>query len=754
MKTTQIARRRTLSTAALDRMNRESDAIRQVVHGRCDHPHAVLGPKHLKAEEHSDKVVIRTFKPNADRAWVIAADERQFQPMRRIHPDGVFETVCCRSFLKSGQRHYKIRYTQEQTTMTDHDPYSFEPLLSDMDLHLFNEGNHFDIYEKLGAHQRTVDGVKGINFAVWAPNAQAISVVGDFNGWDGRQHPLLKRVPSGVWEIFIPSLEVGELYKFRLVDCHGQEVEKSDPFGFGAELPPRTASIVRDLSAYQWQDSDWIAKRSKVNPLEQPVSVYELHPGSWKHEEGKDNGWMNYRDLAHQVVGYCLEMGFTHIELMPISEHPYTGSWGYQTVGYFSPTSRYGTPEDFMYFVDFCHQNEIGVIIDWVPAHFPKDVHGLAKFDGTALYEHADPRQGEHPDWGTLVFNYDRTEVQNFLISNALFWMEKYHIDGLRVDAVASMLYLDYSREEGEWVPNEFGGRENLGAINFMKRMNEKVHEQFPGVLTLAEESTAWGGVSRPTYTGGLGFSIKWNMGWMNDTLRYMRHDPIHRKYHHDELTFSLIYAFTENFMLPFSHDEVVHGKGSLLDQMPGDLWQKFANLRLLYSYMWTHPGKKLMFMGCEWGQWNEWNCDSQLQWDLLQWGSHAGLRKMVSDLNRLYREQPALHEVDFDGAGFEWIDSMSRDLSVIGYVRRAKNPADYVVVACNFTPTTHGEYRLGVPEPGSYREIFNSDSEYYDGTNVGNGGGIDAEQIEAQGREWSIKLSLPPLGVTVLKKA
>jgi 1,4-alpha-glucan branching enzyme len=742
------------SSNASARIGTSDDTLNRIADGRCDQPHSVLGSTRLGLNGSEGKAVVRTFQPNAEKAWLISADKRKFEPMRRVHPDGIFEAVCCESYLRSQNQRYQIRYTQEKATMTKHDPYDFEPYLSDMDLHLFNEGNHFDIYEKLGAHQRTIDGVEGINFAVWAPNAQSISLVGDFNHWDGRQHPMRKRIPSGVWEIFVPGLEVDSLYKFRVVDAHGQQIEKSDPFGFGAELPPRTASVVRDLTRHKWQDQEWMTKRAETDQLEQPISVYELHPGSWKHEAGKHEGWMNYRDLAHQVVGYCLEMNFTHIELMPITEHPYTGSWGYQTVGYFAPTSRYGTPEDFMYFVDFCHQNGIGVIVDWVPAHFPKDVHGLAKFDGTALYEHADPRQGEHPDWGTLVFNYSRTEVQNFLISNALFWCKKYHIDGLRVDAVASMLYLDYSREDGEWIPNEFGGRENLGAIDFMKKMNEKVHEICPGVLTLAEESTAWGGVSRPTYTGGLGFSIKWNMGWMNDTLRYMRHDPIHRKYHHDELTFSLIYAFTENFMLPFSHDEVVHGKGSLLDQMPGDLWQKFANLRLLYSYMWTHPGKKLMFMGCEWGQWNEWNCDSTLQWDLLQWGSHSGLRRMVSDLNVLYKNQPALYEVDFDPQGFEWVDSMSRDMSVLGYIRRAKDPSDFVLVACNFTPTTHGEYRMGVPEPGFYREIFNSDSEFYEGTNVGNGEGIEAEKIEAQGREWSIKLSLPPLGVTVLKKS
>jgi len=628
-----------------------------------------------------------------------------------------------------------------------------KPLLSDMDIHLFNEGNHYDLYERLGAHLRTVDDVQGVNFAVWAPNAKSVSVVGDFNEWNGKLHSLRPNASSGVWEVFVPGIGSGEIYKFRVTDCHEQVVEKSDPFGFYSELPPKTASVVQELDNYKWNDDAWMQERAKSKFQEQPISVYELHLGSWRHDEIRENGWMNYREISHQIVEYCRELGFTHIELMPVSEHPYTGSWGYQTVGYFATTSRYGTPEDFMYFVDYCHQHGLGVIIDWVPAHFPKDGHGLAKFDGTALYEHADPRQGEHPDWDTLIFNYERNEVRNFLVSNAMFWLKKYHIDGLRVDAVASMLYLDYSRSEGQWIPNKYGGRENLGAIDFLRTMNDRVHEAFPGVLTLAEESTAFGGVSRPTSTGGLGFSIKWNMGWMNDTLRYFHKDPIHRKYHHDELTFSLIYAFTENFMLPFSHDEIVHGKGSLLDQMPGDLWQKFANLRLLYSYMWTHPGKKLMFMGCEWGQWNEWNVNSTLQWDLLQWDSHAGLKKMVGDLNALYRREPALHEIDFESGGFEWIDCQSREASVIGYIRRAKDPNDFVVVCCNFTPAVRKEYRLGVPEAGHYVEIFNSDSEFYAGSNVGNGMGIDSKKIKAQGRPNSIALSIPPMGVTVLKK-
>ena len=685
--------------------------------------------------------------------WRLDSGEEVFQSMDRIGDEGVFETEFDPEFFGPAAGKYIFRYLQGGVVMTEYDPYAFPPLLSDDDLYLFNEGNQFQIYEKLGAHLREVDGIVGVNFAVWAPDAQAINVVGEFNGWDRHRHPMTKRIPSGVWELFIPSLAAGEKYRLSVTDCNGLEIEKSDPFGFASELPPRTASVVADLEQYPWNDGDWIAKREALDTQDRAISVYEFHLGSWRTDETKPNGWMNYRDIAHQIVDYCKKLDFTHIELMPISEHPYTGSWGYQTVGYFACTSRYGTPEDFMYFVDYCHQNEIGVIIDWVPAHFPKDAHGLARFDGTALFEHADPRQGEHPDWNTLIFNYDRNEVCNFLVSNALFWLKKYHIDGLRVDAVASMLYLDYSRADGEWIPNKYGGRENLGAMDFIKKMNDQVHQSFPGVLTIAEESTSWGGVSRPTYAGGLGFSLKWNMGWMNDSLGYFHKDPIHRKYHHDELTFSLMYTFTENFMLPFSHDEVVHGKGSLIDQMPGDHWQKFANLRLLYSYMWTHPGKKLIFMGNEIGQWSEWNCNGTLDWSLLDHDSHSGLQKLVGDLNRIYRTEKSLHELDFEEGGFEWIDCLNREASVVGYLRRARDKSDFVVVCNNFTPAVHRNYRLGVPECGRYLEIFNSDSAYYGGSNVGNGIGLYAECIEAQGRPYSVSLSVPPLGSIVLKK-
>ncbi|MEN6495135.1 MAG: 1,4-alpha-glucan branching protein GlgB, partial [Thermoguttaceae bacterium] len=635
--------------------------------------------------------------------------------MRRIHPAGLFEAICPLP-NGNGSTRYKIRLTeQDGKKVTMHDPYSFPPFLSDYDRHLLNEGRHWQSYDKLGAQLRNVDGVDGVNFAVWAPNATSVSVVGDFNAWDGRRHPMRKHIPSGFWELFIPGLGEGTYYKFQIRN-NDQTFDKSDPYGFGAEVPPRTASQVVDLNRYRWHDNEWLNRRPQLNWLEQPLSFYEVHLGSWRRPGDDPHRWLSYRELAHQLVDYVKEMGYTHIELLPIAEHPLSASWGYQVCGYYAATSRYGTPHDFMYFVDLCHQNGIGVVLDWVPAHFPRDGHGLRRFDGSALYEHEDPRKGEHSDWGTMIFNYGRHEVRNFLVSNALFWMDKYHLDGIRVDAVASMLYLDYSRKEGEWIPNQFGGRENIEAISFLKELNEQCHLQHPGILTIAEESTAWPSVSRPTYLGGLGFSLKWNMGWMNDTLRYIRHEPVHRKFHHDELTFSLIYAFHENFVLPLSHDEVVHGKGSILDRMPGDLWQRFANARLLYSYMWTHPGKKLLFMGSEIGQWNEWDFDNSLQWHLLQWESHRGVQKLIADLNRLVRNEKALHEVDFDARGFEWIDCHNCENSTLSYLRRAKDPNDYLVIANNFTPVPRLEYRLGVPECCQFDEIFNSDSTFYTG--------------------------------------
>jgi 1,4-alpha-glucan branching enzyme len=718
--------------------------------GRHENPFELLGP-HEIVNAGRRALAVRAYLPGSAQAWVLDAQQGRPQPMRRIHPAGLYEAIC--PMANNGSvNQYQLRIADprgSETTM--HDPYAFPPLLTEFDLYLLGEGRHWTSYRKLGAQIRSVDGIQGVNFAVWAPNATGVSVVGDFNEWNPGRHAMRKLIPSGIWELFVPGLAEGAIYKYH-VRHRESAVEKSDPYGFAAELPPRTASKVANLERYQWNDAAWMASRRQTNALDAPISVYEVHLGSWKRSSEDPNGWLNYRELAHQLVDYCRQMGYTHLELMPVSEHPFSGSWGYQTVGYYAVTSRYGTPDDFMYFVDHCHQNGIGVFVDWVPAHFPRDAHGLRMFDGTHLYEHADPRQGEHPDWGTLIFNYQRNEVRNFLIANGMFWLDQYHIDGLRVDAVASMIYLDYSREPGQWIPNEFGGRENLAAISFLKEFNEQAHLQHPGVLTIAEESTAWTGVSRPTYLGGLGFSLKWNMGWMNDSLRYMRHDPVHRKYHHDELTFSLIYAFTENFVLPFSHDEVVHGKGSLLDQMPGDLWQKYANLRLLFGYMFAHPGKKVLFMGSDIAQWNEWNYDTSLQWDLLQWSSHQGIQKFVSDLNQLYRREPALHEVDFDPAGFEWIDCHNYEQSTLAYLRRAKNPQDFLVVACNFTPCPRTNHRMGVPELCWYEEICNSDSTFYGGSNLGNGAGQMAEALPWNGRPFSIPLVLPPLGMVILK--
>jgi 1,4-alpha-glucan branching enzyme len=728
------------------------DSITRLVRGQSENPHHLLGP-HILEHEGKRAVAIRAFLPDSAQAWVIDEGRDQLdRPMRRIHPAGLFEAICPLDEKKplSSYRLLAADERGERTIM--HDPYAFPPLLTEYDLHLLNEGTHWQVYEKLGAQLRTVNGVAGVNFAVWAPNATSVSIVGDFNGWDERKHPMRKHIPSGFWELFIPGLEADTYYKYKVKGANGYIAEKCDPYGFGAECPPKTASRVIDLTRYQWNDSQWMAERAKKNGLDAPMSFFEVHLGSWRRPGDNPSRWLSYREVAHQLVDYVKEMGYTHIELLPITEHPFSGSWGYQTVGYYAPTARYGTPEDFMYFVDLCHQNGIGVVLDWVPAHFPKDGHGLANFDGTALYEHADPRKGEHRDWGTLIFNYGRHEVRNFLISNALFWLDKYHLDGLRVDAVASMIYLDYSREHGEWEPNQFGGRENLEALGFLRELNVQTHTQHPGTMTIAEESTAWPNVSRPTYLGGLGFTLKWNMGWMNDTRRYMAHEPIHRKYHHDSLTFSLIYAFTENFVLPLSHDEVVHGKGSLLDQMPGDLWQKFANLRLLYGYMWTHPGKKLTFMGDEFGQWNEWHYDESLQWHLLQWDSHRGLQKFVADLNKLICSEPSLHEQDFDAHGFEWIDCHNWEESVVAFLRKAKNPEDFVLSAANFTPVPRTNHRIGVPKLGFYREVLNSDSQYYGGSNVGNFPGVQAEQIPWHGRPYSIEVVLPPLGMAVFK--
>jgi 1,4-alpha-glucan branching enzyme len=729
--------------------------------GRLSEPRRLLGPQPAERDGRSGDWVhpVRSFLPGARQAWLVREREgrTESRPMRRTHSAGLYEALLPRpAGLPPGGAvggdGYLLRYLDEAGRRREvYDPYAFEPMLTDFDLHLLGEGRHWKSYEKLGAQVCSLDGVRGVNFAVWAPNAQSVSVVGGFNGWDGRVHAMHKRIPSGVWELFIPGVGPGDLYKYR-VTADGATVEKADPYGFGAEIPPRTASCVVDLSTYAWRDDEWMRSRERANALDAPLSIYEVHLGSWRRPGDDPHRWLGYADLERELVPYCVEMGFTHVEFLPPTEHPLSASWGYQTIGLFAPTSRFGPPQAFMSLVDAFHRAGIGVIIDWVPAHFPRDAHGLRRFDGTALYEHEDPRKGEHPDWGTMIFNYGRNEVSNYLVSSALFWLDRYHVDGLRVDAVASMLYLDYSRKEGEWAPNCFGGRENLEAIEFLKQFNIQVHTHHPGVLTIAEESTAWGGVSRPTYTGGLGFSLKWNMGWMNDTLRYMRHDPVHRKFHHDELTFSLIYAFHENFMLPLSHDEVVHGKRSLLDQMPGDLWQKFANLRLLYGYMWAHPGKKLLFMGGEFGQWHEWNFDESLQWHLLQYETHRGVRQAVADLNAVVRREPSLHECDFEGRGFEWIDCHNWQDSVLAFVRRARNPEDFIVACCNFTPVPRHGYRLGVPREGVYDEILNTDSAFYGGTNVGNGHGLAARPEPHHGRPAHLEITLPPLGLVLLK--
>jgi 1,4-alpha-glucan branching enzyme len=620
--------------------------------------------------------------------------------------------------------------------------------LTSFDLHLHAEGTHHESYRMLGAHLVREGDVQGVRFAVWAPNAADVTVIGDFNEWDRASHPMQHR-DSGVWELFIPALGPGAHYKYCVRSLAGEVQEKSDPYGFFAEAPPRTASIVWGLNNYTWADQAWMEARSHRNLLREPVSIYEVNLESWVRKPSHES--LSYRELADRLVGYVRDLGYTHLELMPIMEHPFSGSWGYQVTGYYAPTARFGTPDDFRYFVDCCHQAGLGVILDWVPGHFPRDAHGLWRFDGTALYEHADPRQGEHREWGTLIFNFGRNEVRNFLLSNALYWLREFHIDGLRVDAVASMLYLDYAREQGEWIPNRFGGRENLEAIDFLKRFNELAHQE-PGAITIAEESTAWPGVSRPVYTGGLGFTMKWNMGWMHDMFQYFSKDAVFRKYHQQLITFSMLYAFTENFLLPVSHDEVVHGKRSLMYKMPGDEWQRFANTRAFLAYMFAHPGKKLLFMGTEFGQTSEWNHDGQLEWNLLQYPIHYKLQVMVKELNWLYRREPAMFEVDDTYHGFEWIDLQDSESSIITFIRFAKNREDFIVFACNFTPVPREGYRIGVPRAGLYRELFNTDSELFGGANLGNAGAVMAEEIPFHGRPASLNVTIPPLAVVAFK--
>ena len=627
------------------------------------------------------------------------------------------------------------------------------PFLTDYDLYLLAQGTHYRSYEKLGAHLVDVAGQRGTRFAVWAPNAEAVSVIGDFNEWDPQRHPMaLRHEEAGIWECFIPGVGVGALYKYLVASkFSGYKAEKADPYAFASELRPRSASKVWDLSGYAWGDAEWLSARRGTNLLEAPMAIYEVHLGSWMRAPEEGGRWLTYREAALQLSEYVREMGYTHVEFLPLTEHPFDGSWGYQTIGYYAATSRFGTPQDLMFLIDTLHQHGIGVLMDWVPGHFPRDAHGLAYFDGTHLYEHADPRKGEHQEWGTLVFNYGRWEVVNFLLSNALFWLDQYHIDGLRVDAVASMLYLDYARKEGEWIPNQYGGRENLEAVAFLRRFNELVYGQHEGIVTVAEESTAWGMVSRPTYVGGLGFGFKWDMGWMNDTLSYIEHEPVHRKYHHNDLTFRMLYAFTENFVLPLSHDEVVHGKGALLSKMPGDDWQKFANLRVLLGYMYAQPGKKLLFMGCDIGQWREWSHDESLDWHLLQYAPHQGLQRWVRDLNTLYRAEPALHQLDCDPGGFEWIDCHDSDDSTLSLLRRG-HAAGTIVIACNFTPVPRQQFVIGVPHGGYWRELLNSDATLYGGSGIGNAGGVQAEDVPSHGRPCRLVLTLPPLAMVVFK--
>ncbi|MCL4299637.1 MAG: 1,4-alpha-glucan branching protein GlgB [Anaerolineae bacterium] len=634
-------------------------------------------------------------------------------------------------------------------------PADSAPFLTDFDLYLIGQGTHERAYEKMGAHLTEQNGEKGVHFAVWAPNARQVYLMGDFNGWHGESHPMHSS-NSGIWTLFVPGLEEYAVYKYRVISQRGESFDKADPYGFAMEQRPKTGSVVTNVDRYQWGDGDWISHRQERQNFDQPMSIYEVHLGSWRKVADEQWGtrYLSYRELATELIPYVAELGYTHIELLPIAEHPLDASWGYQVLGFYAPTSRFGTPEDLMYFIDQCHQHNIGVILDWVPAHFPKDGSGLNYFDGTHLYSHADPRQGEHQDWGTLIFNYGRNEVRVFLISNAVFWLEKYHFDGLRVDAVASMLYLDYSRQEGEWLPNEYGGRENLAAVSFLRKTNEVVHGLFPGVLTVAEESTAWPMVSRPTYMGGLGFSLKWNMGWMHDTLKYMSKEPVYRKYHHNDMTFSLLYAFTENFVLPLSHDEVVHGKGSLLNKMSGDEWQKFANLRAYYGFMWGHPGKKLLFMGGEFGQWQEWNFNTSLEWTALDAPMHQGLHRFVKDLNHLYQQEAALYEIDFEWMGFTWIDANDSDNSVFSFIRNAKSTDEFVVVLSNLTPVPRQNYRVGVPKQGYYQEILNSDSAHYGGSNMGNGGGRTTEEVPWHGHGQSLSLTLPPMATIMLKLA
>ncbi len=714
--------------------------LTRIINAQHHDPFCVLGFD----QQHK---LIRLFLPHAEKVFLLM-DNGDKKAVNRLPDSDFFEW---QGDIASLSDHYQISWTdQSGYEHIEYDPYTFAAQISDFDLHLFTEGKLLQCYNMLGSHVTEIDGIEGMLFSTWAPNAERISVIGDFNQWDGRCHPMRARGSSGVWELFIPGIEAGSLYKYEILNRQsGQILEKIDPYSRQFELRPATASVTTANDNYSWNDLDWLASRQGDQWAHKPMSIYEMHMGSWQRDEQQN--FLNYRDIAHRLVDYIKPLGFTHVELLPITEHPLDDSWGYQVTGYFAPSRRFGTIDDFKYFIDYCHQHQIGILLDWVPAHFPKDSHGLAFYDGSALYEHEDPRLGEHQDWGTLIYNFGRNEVKNFLFSSALFWMDQFHIDGLRVDAVASMLYLDYSREEGEWLPNKYGGNENLEAIDFIKELNHISHVEYPGTLVIAEESTSWPQVTRPPWVGGLGFTMKWNMGWMHDILSYMQKDPIHRHFHHDQLTFGLLYCFSENFLLPFSHDEVVHGKSSMLEKMPGDSWQQFANLRLLYTFMFTYPGKKLLFMGSEFAQRAEWNFRQSLDWQELESPFHRGVKDLVSQLNKLYTEIPALHYYDFDVRGFDWVDCNDSDQSVLIYQRNG--PDDSVIIVLNFTPIIRENYHIGVPFGGHYEELLNSDSSYYNGSNVGNDDPIISKEIPWMGRSHSISVTLPPLAALIIKK-
>ena len=715
------------------------EELSRITEARHHDPFSVLGFD----REHQ---LIRVYLPYAEQVNLIL-DNQHKAPFKRLPDSDFFEW---KGDIDQLGDHYQLNWIDKSGYEHNHyDPYCFDPQISEFDLHLFSEGKLLQCYNILGAHEKEVDGIKGILFATWAPNAERVSVIGDFNQWDGRTNPMRVRGGSGVWELFIPGLQAGSLYKYEILNRHtGELLEKIDPYARQFEQRPATASMTTARHTWQWQDQDWIKNRQEDRWLHSPMSIYEMHLGSWQRDD--EGHFLNYREIAHRLVDYLGPLGFTHIELMPVTEHPLDASWGYQATGYFAPTSRFGSIDDFKYFVDYCHQHGFGILVDWVPAHFPKDAHGLARYDGSALYEHEDPRLGEHQDWGTLIYNFGRNEVKNFLFASALFWMDEFHIDGLRVDAVASMLYLDYSREDGQWLPNKYGGNENLEAIDFLKELNHLTHVEYPGTVVIAEESTSWPQVTRPGWLGGLGFTMKWNMGWMHDILNYMQKDPVYRHYHHDQLTFGLLYSFTENFLLPFSHDEVVHGKKSMLEKMPGDDWQKFANLRLLYTFMFAYPGKKLLFMGCEFGQRREWDFNSQLSWNELDSPYHRGVKDLLAQLNKLYTEVPALHYYDFDARGFDWVDCHDSAQSVLIFQRNG--PDDSVIIALNFTPIVRENYRIGVPFGGHYEEILNSDSSYYNGSNTGNDDPIVSEPVPWMGRDHSISITLPPLAGLIIK--